>query len=371
MRGKKLLTVLAISAVLFSGCGLKSGETVIKVNDTDITRAQFDKTFNKQANSGMAAALGIDVKDKKNAFMYLLVKERVVNELTVKALLEQELQKRGITVSKEDTNNAIKEIIEKVGSKEQLDAILKQNNISSSDFRKELTEEIKMKKLASELGSSNVTDADCKKYYKQNPDKFQYPEKIRASHILIAASPQEIEEIIISDKNNKNLAPDQVKSKVNEELAAKKAKAQELLAQAKKDPSQFAKLAKENSDDTTSAQKGGDLGFFSAKEMVPEFSKAAFSVKPNTVNNSVVQTVYGYHIIFVTDRMTAGKQPYEKVKNNIKAYLENQKQVELLDNLTESLKKNAKIEYADSSFNPVTIREELGKQLQQQNEDSN
>ena len=53
-----------------------------------------------------------------------------------------------------------------------------------------------------------------------------------------------------------------------------------MLAEVKKDPSQFAKLAKENSEDTATAVKGGDLGFFAAKEMVPEFSKAAFAMNP-------------------------------------------------------------------------------------------
>jgi parvulin-like peptidyl-prolyl isomerase len=358
---KKLLMTLLISTVLFTGCGTKSGQTIIKVNDTEITRTQFNKMFDKQANSGMAAALGINLKDDKNSFMYMLIKERVANELVVKALIDQELKKRGITVTKEDTDAALKDIIDKVGSKEQLDTILKQNGLSSSDFKKDLAEEVKMKKLASELGGINITDADTKKFYNQNPDKFKYPERVRASHILIAANPKEIEEIVRSEKNA--LSNDQIKSKVEEEMAAKKSKAQELLAQAKKDLASFAKLAKENSEDPASAVKGGDLGFFTKQEMVPTFSEAAFKIKPNTINEAVIQTPYGYHIILVTDRQAPGKQPYEKVKNDIKAYLENQKQVEQIDNLVESLKKNAKIEYVDPSFDPKAIQAEIQKQV--------
>ena len=62
MKGKKLLATLAVSAVLFAGCGLKSGETIITVNDTKITQGQFDEMLDKQANNGMVKALGIDVK---------------------------------------------------------------------------------------------------------------------------------------------------------------------------------------------------------------------------------------------------------------------------------------------------------------------
>ncbi len=356
MRGKKLLTTLAVSAMLFAGCGLKSGEAIIKVNDQNITQGQFDAEFNKQAGNGIAKALGIDVKDDKNSFLYLLIKDRVVNELIVKSLLNQEIEKRGITVTNKDVDDAVKDIIDKVGSKEQLDALLKQNGISNSQFKKDLKEEVKMRKLATELGSSSVSDAEAKKFYNENINKFKHPDKVRASHILITVNPKEIEEVIKSDPNNKNMDEATVKAKVNEEIQAKEAKANQLLAEAKKDPTQFAKLAKENSEDTATANKGGDLGFFAAKEMVPEFSKAAFSMRPNTISDKPVKTQFGYHIIMVTDRSAAGQDPFEKVKANIKAYLENQKQIELIDKLTESLKKSAKIEYVNPAYNPENIQ---------------
>ena len=368
MRGKKLLTTLAVSAVLFAGCGLKSGEAIIKVNDQNITQGQFDAEFDKQAGNGIAKALGIDVKDDKNSFLYMLIKDRVVNELIVKALLNQEMQKRGIEVTNKDVDDAVKEIIDKVGSKEQLDALLKQNGISNSQFKKDLKEEVKMKKLAKELGSSNVSDAEAKKFYNDNISKFKHPDKVRASHILISVNPQEIEEVVKSDPNNKNLDEAAVKAKVAEEVQAKEAKANQILAEAKKNPTQFAKLAKENSEDTATANKGGDLGFFAAKEMVPEFSKAAFSMKPNTISDKPVKTQFGYHIIMVTDRSAAGQDPFEKVKPSIKAYLENQKQIELIDKLTESLKKSAKIEYINTSYDPANIQKGVQESIKNSGE---
>ena len=356
MRGKKLLATLAISAVLFAGCGLKSGEAIIKVNNQNITQGQFDAEFDKQAGNGIAKALGVNVKDDKNSFLYLLIKDRVVNELIVKSLLNEEIEKRGITVSNQDVDDAVKEIIDKVGSKEQLDALLKQNGISNANFKKDLKEEVKMKKLAKELGSSTVSDAEAKKFYNENIAKFKHPDKVRASHILISVNPQEIEEVVKSDVANKNLDETAIKAKVNAEIQAKEAKAKELLSEAKKNPTQFAKLAKENSEDTATANKGGDLGFFAAKEMVPEFSKAAFAMKPNTISDKPVKTQFGYHIIMVTDRSAAGQEPFEKVKPSIKAYLENQKQIALIDKLTESLKKSAKIEYVNPEYNPENIQ---------------
>lgn len=368
MRGKKLLTTLAVSALLFAGCGLKSGEAIIKVNDQNITQGQFDAEFDKQAGNGIAKALGIDVKDDKNSFLYMLIKDRVVNELIVKALLNQEMQKRGIEVTNKDVDDAVKEIIDKVGSKEQLDALLKQNGISNSQFKKDLKEEVKMKKLAKELGSSNVSDAEAKKFYNDNISKFKHPDKVRASHILISVNPQEIEEVVKSDPNNKNIDETAVKAKVAAEVQAKEAKVNQILAEAKKNPTQFAKLAKENSEDTATANKGGDLGFFAAKEMVPEFSKAAFSMKPNTISDKPVKTQFGYHIIMVTDRSAAGQDPFEKVKPSIKAYLENQKQIELIDKLTESLKKSAKIEYINTSYDPANIQKGVQESIKNSGE---
>jgi len=367
MKGKKLLATVALSAILFTGCGIKSAQTIIKVNGKSITQGQFDESFDKSAKNGMMAQLGINVKDGKNNFLYYLIKDKVVNELIVKELLNQEMEKRGIKVSNEDVDNAVKEIVDKVGSKEQLNELLKQNGISSSQFKKDLTEEVKMKKLAKELVNSEVSDADTKKYYNDNIKQFKYPEKVRAAHILIAVNPDEIEEIITSDKENAGLSKEEIKKKVDAEIVSKKEKADKILAEAKKDPSQFAKLAKENSEDTTTAVKGGDLGFFAAQEMVPEFSKAAFAMKPNTISD-VVKTNFGYHIIMVTDRMAAGQQPYEKVKNDIKGFLENQKQLEAIDKLVESLKKNATIEYVNKEYDPAEIQKSVQTEIKESGE---
>lgn len=362
MKGKKLLATIALSAILFTGCGIKSAQTIIKVNNGKITQGQFDEKFDQASQGGMFAQLGINVKDGKNNFLFYLIKDKVVNELIVKELLDQEMAKRGVKVSGADVDNAVKEIVDKVGSKEQLDQILKQNGVSAAQFKKDLTEEVKLKKLAQTLGIPAVTDADAQKYYNDNVAKFKYPDKVRASHILIAVNPAEIEEVIKADKANKDLTEEQIKAKVNEEIAAKEAKAKEVLAKVQKDPANFAQIAKENSEDTTTAVKGGELGFFAAQEMVPEFSKAAFSMKPNTVSG-LVKTQFGYHIIKVTDRMAAGQEPYEKVKNDIKTYLQNQRELQGIDSLVESLKKSANIEYVNPEYDPKEIQKAVQTEI--------
>lgn len=372
MKSKKLLATLALSALLFTGCGLKSAQTIIKVNDKNITQAQFDKEMDKLAKSGSLAQMGIDVRDPKNSFVYTLLKQRIVNDLIIKVLLDDEIAKREITVTQDDVNNEIKDVISKVGSKEQLDQMLKQHNISSAQFKKDLTEQIKMKKLAESISKTEVSDAEVKDFYKKNIDKFKYPEKVRASHILISVNPTELEETVKSDPANKEISEGDVKLKVDEMIKQKEAKAKDLYAKLKADPSKFTETAKTESEDMGSAQKGGDLGFFAKKDMVEPFADAAFKAKPNTVVGPV-KTQYGYHIIIVKDRMAAGQEPLEKVQNNIKDYLVNQKQVEKIDNLVESLKKNSKIEYVveeyDPTFSSKKIQEDFEKDAQAQKQE--
>ena len=96
--------------------------------------------------------------------------------------------------------------------------------------------------------------------------------------------------------------------------------------------------------------------------MVPEFSNAAFSMKPDTISDKLVQSPYGFHIIKVTDRMAAGSTPFAKVKDEIKFYLETQKQIEILKNLTQGLMKNAKIEYLNESYDPRKIVKQTQEQ---------
>ena len=362
MKGKKLLVTLAVSAILFSGCGFKGGNTIIKVNDTKITQGQFDKALEKQMGNSMFAKMGVDLKNNKNTFLINIIKVRVVNDLITKALLEEEMQKRGIKVSSKDVDDAIKDIITKVGSKEQLNQLLKQNGLTTAEFRDGIKDQVKVKKLADQIEDTTVSDADAKKYYNENIQRFKYPEQVKASHILIAANPKDLEDLIKAENEGKELSEAELKAKVEERIKEKKAKAEEILAEVKKDPTQFAKIAKEKSEDPGTAQNGGDLGFFAKGRMVPEFEKAAFDLKPNTLSG-IVQTNFGYHIIYVTDRKEAGQEPFEKVQNDIKQYMQGEKQIILVDNLLESLKKNSTIEFVDPAYNPEAIQEDIQKQL--------
>ena len=350
---KKLLCCLALSTVLLSGCSLMhKSEGIIKVNNEVITQAQFDEAFDSSVDKSFLKSFGGSknfVKSDENP-MYGIFKDKIVNELIVKSLLDQEIAKKGIKATDEDIQNELKTIIDKVGSKEELNKILKQRGVSNAQFTDDLKTQIKIKKLVNSVQKINISDNDAKKYYDTHKSEFVHGEQVRASHILISANTLEIIQQLKA--KNPNIDPADMNTQVEAAIAVQKAKAEKVLAQVKQNPDDFAKIAQKESDDKASAERGGELGFFPKEAMVPEFANAAFSMKPNTVSEQLVQSPYGFHIIKVTDRMEAGSTPYAKVKDEIKFYLETQKQIEVLKNITDGLMKNAKIEYLNDSFNP-------------------
>ena len=357
---KKILISTVISAILLTGCSFtKTG--IIQVNDKTITKSEFEKAIKEEINNSPLKNFGgVDnfVMSDDN-FMYVLYKEKVVKELIIKTLLESEIEKRGIKISEEDMKAEMKAIIDKVGSKEELNKLLKQRGISNGEFTEDLKTQIKTKKLINSISNIKISDSDAQKYYNNNLDKFKHPEKVRASHILVSSDYLQLIKDVKT--KNKNISVTELNAKVDKLQDEHKAKAEAILREVKANPDNFEKIAAQKSDDKMSGERGGELGFFSKDMMVPEFSKAAFEMKPNTISDSLVKTNYGYHIIKVTDRMEAGTTPFVKVKDEIKFYLETTEQVKVLKNLTDGLMKNAKIVYLDESYDVEKIMKKNNK----------
>ena len=139
---------------------------------------------------------------------------------------------------------------------------------------------------------------DIKAYYDQNAARLSGQEERRASHILINAP----------------------KNAPAAERTAAKAKAEALLADARKSPESFAELAKKNSQDPGSAANGGDLDFFAKGAMVKPFEEAAFAMKKGDIS-PVVESDFGFHIIRLTDIKAPRQKTFEEMKPEIEADL--------------------------------------------------
>lgn len=147
-----------------------------------------------------------------------------------------------------------------------------------------------------------TSDEELKKYYADHAAQYQTPEERRASHILITVSPK------ASDAERK----------------AAEQKAQQLALEVKKNPASFAELAKKNSQDAGSAEKGGDLGFFGRGMMVKPFEEAVFAMKAGDISVPV-KSDFGYHIIRLTEVRGAKSRPFEAVRPEIEMELKKQK----------------------------------------------
>lgn len=154
------------------------------------------------------------------------------------------------------------------------------------------------------------------------PDEEAYRETIRISLLQLEAASEDMD---IKEEDLKQRY-DRMKTEIQAKhiLVDKKKKAKEIKTKLE-NGTDFAKLAKENSKDNASAKKGGDLGYFSAGDMVPEFEDKAYSMEVGSVSDPV-ESQHGFHIIKVTDKRETEKDigSFEENKETIRRNLINQ-----------------------------------------------
>jgi peptidyl-prolyl cis-trans isomerase D len=179
-----------------------------------------------------------------------------------------------------------------------------------------------------------VNEQDLKTYYEQNVSRIGGQEERRASHILIAAG----------------------KDAPAAERAKAKAKAEEVLAMAKKAPDSFAELAKKYSQDPGSAVKGGDLDYFTRGAMTKPFEDAAFAMKPGEISG-IVESEFGFHIIKLTDVKAPKQKTFEEMRPELEAELKKQQAQKKFAEMADTFS-NGVYEQADS-LKPVADRLKL------------
>lgn len=149
--------------------------------------------------------------------------------------------------------------------------------------------------LQDEKGKARV-----KEYYEQNSREFNQQGQVKARHILVAY------------KGARNATPEAQKR----DKTAARQRADQLLAKVKAPGADFAKLAKDATDEPSGKASGGDLGFFTRETMDKAFSDAAFALEKGQIS-SVVETPFGFHIIQVEDKKPALSTKLEGAQRKI------------------------------------------------------
>ncbi len=291
-----------------------SATVLAKVNGVPITQAERDQTAQDMLSRNPGAQQGSpDVIPQ--------IEAAALQQLINAELLYQRGQKLTIKDLDKKVAERVAQIRAQFPSPAAFEKALSSENLTETQFtaaiRKNLVIDTLLQKEV--LNKLSVTEADAKQFYDKNPDKFTVPQRTRASHILIGTA-------------ENASAADKKKAKEKAEAIRKRVVAGE----------DFAAVAKAEST-CPSAAKGGDLGYFSAGQMVPAFEEAASSLQPGQMSN-VVETQFGYHIIKVTERKQAETVKFNDVKKKIEDYLKSQQAQKPIADYIESLRKDARIE---------------------------
>jgi len=152
--------------------------------------------------------------------------------------------------------------------------------------------------------SGEVTAKEVENYYQTNPEKFIQPKRIKVRHILLKADPKDAEG-----------------------MAKARQKAESIREEASKGKD-FSQLAKQHSEDPGTKDRGGELGFISKGQVVPEFEEAAFGLKTGEIS-PVIQTAFGLHILKVDEIQEQKTDPLDKAKGQIQTFLQTRKAREI------------------------------------------
>jgi len=267
---------------------------------------------------------GLDASMSKDDPQYQAAVQQILPQLVGIEIAKAYAQEQNISVSDEEVDREIAKIKEQIGdqarssgqelsNQEAYEKALEQNNVTEDQLREDIRENLPVQKVQERVaGDAEPSDEEIQTFYEKNKEaQFTTPAQRCVRHILF----------------NKD----------------QKQKAEEVEQQLE-DGGDFAKLAKENSQDPGSAAQGGDLGCLGKGETVPEFEQAVFGAEQGEIVGPI-QTEFGYHILQVTDIKPAQTRSLQEVESQIRSQLAAEKQSEEFNEWVEEQKKKRDVKY--------------------------
>lgn len=305
---QQVLNELITEAVVVQGAereGIRVSDDELRARVQEIREFQEDGRFSREQYLKVLRQIRIEPGSFETEMRRQLVRRKV-----------EGLIREGVKVSEAELRQAYELRQEKVRAAwAYLDVrpLMAQDAVSDADleayakshaaqFTRPERRRLQYVMVSPRLFAQPVSDADAEAYYKEHGAQFEQPRRLRVAHVLVRVPPVGGSE-----------AENQSKAKVEE--AIRRAKAGE----------DFAKLAKEVSDDKATAAQGGDLGFVGPGELVPQFEQAAFALKKGEISPGPVRTPFGYHAIKILDLKEGGRTPFKDVAAKIKEALLNER----------------------------------------------
>jgi len=289
----------------------------IKVNGQRIpeeaVQFELERIVRFYAEHGMS-------QEQVRAQMPALVQKAIEQAIGAKLLID-EANKLDIPVSDDEIDEQVEKIVKQVGGREAFQSALAQQKTSEDSFREQLRRGRRVDKLVekSVAGVAEPTEDDIQKHFEAHKEEYAKGERVLAQHILIT--------------------PDGDTQTSKDEARAKIAAVRERVTAGGK---AFADEAAAHSM-CPSGKEGGSLGWFSRGMMVPEFDQAVFSMSVGEVSD-IIETQFGYHIIFKTDHEAAGEADFDQVREQIRDFLRHARRGEAMTAYVEELKAKATIE---------------------------
>ncbi len=335
----KIWKPVVIAVALFTALTLPSQQdapkarTLPKISDEDLFP---DKV--------LARGKGFEVKQSEleNAFISYKAslaargtalpeskREKAEIDLLDQLIFEKILVKRATdadkAVAQKESDKAFAEVETKIPQNVFVQR-LRASGMDLASFRERLlSEALRRAVLDRELKAEiKIPDSEIKKFYEEFPVRFEIPEQARASHILISTI----------DKSTGR--------PVSDTLRGEKKKQIETIREKIKEGEDFAKVAKEVSEDPGSRERGGEYTF-ARGEMVKPFENAAFTLKPGELSD-VVESQFGFHVIKLHEKLPAHKRPLSDATEDIRKLLTTREFDKQLPLFFEKLKKEAGVE---------------------------
>jgi parvulin-like peptidyl-prolyl isomerase len=317
--------------------GGRTTAVVATVNGEKISRALFDLNMASRQDLG-----------DRDATQERWTKAGLLNSLIDAALMRQATKREHIKVTSADIRKKIDDEVEQTlntrySDKRALKRHLKKENLTLDEFKAQLRRDLSQDtdRIRQQVAEDKLKETVEQRVTLSDDELKDSYTEVKASHILIKPD----EEVAKAKPAAGQPRPD------GDALAKQKAEA--LLAQVKQG-ADFAKLARENSQDPGSAAKGGDLGYFKRGMMVKEFDEVAFKLQPGQVSD-VFKSPFGYHFLKVTDRRATLPKDFEKNKATYREQVLSERKYRAWGEYQDNLKKQAQIVINDPELKAYSL----------------
>jgi len=288
-----IMLCLILSALFLSGCAAKTEKRslIAEINGKPVYLDELEM-LGRMATQKQ----GLNFDSTEGQEHYHSITPNLYKTLITIYVLKFTAEEEGVTPSPEELDAEFvryKDTLDKQGGYKQF---LHNMGVTEDKFRQSIKDHMSIKLLEKQKlvdADVEVTEQDIRDYYNKNKKIFSYPLRMRASHIFVKSA----------------------KSDGQEKRQQARVRAEQLLKMIGDQPAKtFVGLARENSDDTATVARGGDIGFFDRTGPGSEqFKKAAFALKEGQLSD-IVETDAGFHIIWATDHEQSLEEAHATVK---------------------------------------------------------